>query len=64
LGTMTGAILSHIFVLGISVQNDGGLLFALALITWVSSFYLLFFTPYNSDLNRWIAFFLPKNNNQ
>ncbi|MGZ5253295.1 MAG: DoxX family protein [Flavitalea sp.] len=26
-GLMTGAILSHIFVLGIEVMNDGGLLF-------------------------------------
>jgi hypothetical protein len=29
-GTMLGAILSHVFVLGIAVQGDGGLLFALA----------------------------------
>jgi DoxX-like family len=33
LGTMTGAILSHLFILGISVQNDGGQLFVLGLIT-------------------------------
>ncbi len=32
LGTMSGAILSHLFVLGIEVQNDGGQLFMLALI--------------------------------
>lgn len=32
LGTMSGAILSHLFVLGIEVQNDGGNLFLLALI--------------------------------
>lgn len=31
LGVMGGAILSHLFVLGIEVQDDGGLLFALAL---------------------------------
>jgi len=61
LGTMTGAILSHIFVLGISVQNDGGLLFTLALITWVSSFYLLLFTPYKNELNKLIALFIKKN---
>lgn len=30
LGIMAGAILSHIFVLGVVVQNDGGLLFGLA----------------------------------
>lgn len=33
LGTMTVAILSHLFVLGIVVQNDGGTLFILAVIT-------------------------------
>lgn len=32
LGLMTGAILSHLLVLGIEVQGDGGLLFALALV--------------------------------
>jgi hypothetical protein len=32
-GTMLGAIFSHIFVLGIEVKNDGGILFALAIIT-------------------------------
>jgi hypothetical protein len=31
LGVMAGAILSHLFVLGIEVKDDGGLLFALAL---------------------------------
>lgn len=31
-GTMLGAIASHLFVLGIDVQNDGGTLFALALV--------------------------------
>ncbi len=31
-GLMVGAILSHLFVLGIEIQNDGGLLFALAVI--------------------------------
>lgn len=33
-GLMIGAIFSHLFVLGIEVQGDGGLLFALALITF------------------------------
>ncbi|MGA9639096.1 DoxX family protein [Flavobacterium sp.] len=31
---LIGAILSHLFVLGIEVQNDGGLLFSLALIAF------------------------------
>jgi len=33
-GIMLGAISSHIFVLGIEVNNDGGALFVLALITF------------------------------
>ena len=32
LGTMLGAIFSHVFVLGIVVQKDGGTLFTLAII--------------------------------
>lgn len=35
LGTMAGAIVSHLTVLGIDVLGDGGQLFALALITFV-----------------------------
>lgn len=35
LGTMCGAICCHLTILGISVQNDGGLLFALAVVTAV-----------------------------
>ncbi|HMO66758.1 MAG TPA: DoxX family protein [Verrucomicrobiota bacterium] len=34
LGLMSGAILAHLTRLGIAVQDDGGLLFALALVTW------------------------------
>jgi hypothetical protein len=34
LGVMSGAILAHLTRLGIAVQGDGGLLFALALVTW------------------------------
>src|SRR6516165_2463919 len=37
IGVMTGAIVSHLTVLGIEVQGDKGLLFALALIVFVSS---------------------------
>jgi putative oxidoreductase len=37
LGVMAGAILSHLTVLGIVVQDDGGLLFALALAVSVCS---------------------------
>lgn len=42
LGTMSGAILSHLFVLGIEVQNDGGSLFMLAMIVTVCSFGVIF----------------------
>jgi uncharacterized membrane protein YphA (DoxX/SURF4 family) len=42
-GIMIGAILSHLFVLGIEVQNDSGLLFALAVITLLCSLGLLYF---------------------
>ncbi len=34
---MAAAILSHIFVLGIEIMNDGGMLFVLALLTFMSS---------------------------
>ena len=43
-GVMAGAILSHIFVLGIEVQNDGGLLFALANVVLVSAVINFFLT--------------------
>lgn len=36
MGVMVGAIFSHLFVLGIVVQDDGGLLFALACTTFIS----------------------------
>lgn len=38
IGVISGAILSHIFILGIVVQDDGGLLFGLALAVFVSLF--------------------------
>ncbi len=37
IGIMLGAILSHLFVLGIIVQDDGGLLFSLACVVLVAS---------------------------
>ena len=37
IGLMTGAILSHLTLLGIEVKGDGGLLFGLALTTLISS---------------------------
>ena len=37
LGVIVGAILSHLTVLGIEVQGDGGLLFFLALAVFIAS---------------------------
>ena len=42
IGMMTGAIASHLTVLGISVQDDHGLLFCLALIVFACSAAVLF----------------------
>lgn len=42
LGLMTGAIISHILVLGIESNHDGGQLFLYALITFFSCLTLLF----------------------
>jgi putative oxidoreductase len=41
LGVMSGAILSHLTKLGIVVQNDGGLLFALAVVVFVCTAVIL-----------------------
>jgi uncharacterized membrane protein YphA (DoxX/SURF4 family) len=42
MATMAGAIASHLLFLGIDIQGDGGLLFALALTTFASSAAVLF----------------------
>jgi hypothetical protein len=42
-GMMLGAIASHVFILGIEVQQDGGKLFLLALITLIADLGLLYF---------------------
>lgn len=42
IGIMLGAILSHVAVLGIVVQDDGGLLFALACVVLVASSLIVF----------------------
>lgn len=41
LGTISGAILSHLAFLGIEVKGDGGLLFGLAIIVFAASTALL-----------------------
>jgi hypothetical protein len=37
MGVMVGAIVSHLFILGIEVKGDGGLLFGLALAVFIGS---------------------------
>lgn len=49
MGTMLVAILSHFFILGIEVNNDGGMLFILAVITFVCSCILVY--KFKSDIN-------------
>lgn len=41
-GVMLGAILSHLFVLGIEMKNDGGELFILAIITFLCCIALIY----------------------
>lgn len=40
LGVISGAILSHLAILGIEIQGDGGLLFYLAVAVFIGSFIL------------------------
>jgi putative oxidoreductase len=51
-GLMGGAIMMHLTILGIEVQNDGGYLFILALIVMICSVFVL---SYNKDviIARW-----------
>lgn len=45
-GLMAGAIFSHLTILGISVQNDGGQLFLYACIVLAISIFLLYYNRY------------------
>lgn len=49
-GTMFVAIISHLFILGIEIMNDGGTLFVLAVITFILSGILAI--NYVSDLRK------------
>ncbi len=42
LGMMTGAIASHLFILGIEIMGDGGELFILGVVTWLATAVVLF----------------------
>jgi len=57
LGVITGALFSHIFVLGIEVQDDGGLLFGLALLVFV----LCFVTIWTQKEKLWNFFYQLRN---
>lgn len=52
MGIMGGAILSHLFILGIAVQNDGGLLFIYASLVLISS--AILFWMYRKQLGRFV----------
>lgn len=54
-GMMTGAIVAHLTVLGISVENDGGLLFALALIVFSAGAALIVMHRHELSLLKFAA---------
>lgn len=51
---MISALFSHLFVLGVEVQNDGGELFILAIITFLCCLILVF--QYKKDIPNLIKF--------
>ena len=55
LGVISGAIISHLTILGIEVQGDGGLLFVLALLVFASSLVLLWWHREQVPLLKSIA---------
>ena len=52
MGVMSGAIFFHLTTLGIEIKSDGGLLFAYALLVFISSLILLMFN-YKQILELW-----------
>lgn len=55
MGVMSGAIASHLLILGVEVKGDGGLLFALALIAFAGS--LVVFVLRRSQVPTIVRFF-------
>jgi uncharacterized membrane protein YphA (DoxX/SURF4 family) len=53
IGIMSGAILSHLFVLGIVVQDDGGTLFVLACVVLLASLGVVFIR--RDEIPLWIS---------
>jgi len=58
-GLMSGAIFFHLTKLGISVRGDGGLLFAYALLVFISCVILLFI--YRGEINNILKLIFKKN---
>jgi uncharacterized membrane protein YphA (DoxX/SURF4 family) len=52
-GVMAGAIVSHLTILGIEVQGDGGYLFFLALTVTACCLFILYQT--RTDWQQWLA---------
>ena len=57
-GLMAGAIMSHLLILGIEVQGDGGWLFALAVAVFVSNIITLIMmrAQFRPQLRRFLPF--------
>jgi uncharacterized membrane protein YphA (DoxX/SURF4 family) len=58
-GLMSGAIFFHLTRLGISVKDDGGLLFAYAILVFISCVILLFI--YRGEINTILKMIFKKN---
>jgi hypothetical protein len=58
LGTMVGALGAHLTTLGIAVQDDGGLLFAMALVVFVAAAFTL--AVHRAGLVEWRARLSPE----
>lgn len=54
LGVISGAIVSHLFILGVEVKGDGGLLFGLAVVVFVCCAIVLW--QERAHLRRWLPF--------
>ncbi len=54
IGVMTGALVSHIFVLGIVIQDDGGLLFGLACAVLSACLLVLAIQP--DQVRAWVLY--------
>jgi hypothetical protein len=54
-GLMSGAVLSHLTILGIEVKGDGGLLFGLALVCLAGSLGVLFLRRLQIPLVRYLG---------